>query len=221
MTGISISSLRFEAEHACAGIENGAQLDELSSALISLAVAVSVTLLDRHAIETSVSAAFDAGASVAQVQEIIALSSGLGVHSLMASSVTVLNEASRRGLLDHTAPLDERRAELWERHVGSDPFWDGFSKHVPGFLEAMLRLSPEIFVGFFDYCAIPWKSGTVRAKVKELAALACDATPSHRFLPGFRVHLSNAIKLGIGRNAIMQTLEIAAKAPEHGGYSQA
>ena len=74
-----------------------------------------------------------------------------------------------------------------------------------------------IFIGFFEYCAIPWRSGTVRARIKELAALACDAAPSHRFRPGFRVHLKNAIALGVGRHAILQALDIAAAAPEHRG----
>jgi len=220
MPSVSLSFLREEAERACAGIDAGEQLDALSSSLVSLAVAVSVTLLDRRLIDVGISAAFDAGASIEQVQEIIALSSGLGVHSLMASSVAVLDEASRRGLLDETAPLDERRKALWDQYVGNDPFWDAFTLHVPGFLTAMLRLSPDLFVGFFEYCAIPWKSGTVRGKVKELAALACDATPSHRFAPGFRVHLANAIKLGVGRKAIMQALDIAADAPAHHGYDR-
>lgn len=217
MSGISTSALRNEAERACAGMDEGAPLDELSAALISLAVAVSVTLLDRRSIEAGISAAFDAGASVEQVQEIIALSSGLGVHSLMASSVAVLAASASRGLIDPDCPLDADRQKLWDEHVGTDPFWSGFSEELPGFLEAMLRLSPDIFLGFFEYCAIPWRSGTVRAKVKELAALACDAAPSHRFRPGFRVHLKNAIKLGVGRTAILQALDIAASAPEHRG----
>ena len=101
--------------------------------------------------------------------------------------------------------------------MGDDPFWIGFSEELPGFLDAMLRLSPDLFAGFFAYCAIPWASGTVRAKIKELAAMACDASPSHRFLPGFRVHLNNAIQLRVGRKAILQALDIAAAAPPHSG----
>jgi alkylhydroperoxidase/carboxymuconolactone decarboxylase family protein YurZ len=58
----------------------------------------------------------------------------------------------------------------------------------------------------------------VRARTKELVALACDASPTHRFRPGFRVHLKNAILLGVGRRAIEQTLDIAAAAPGHGGW---
>jgi alkylhydroperoxidase/carboxymuconolactone decarboxylase family protein YurZ len=165
-------------------------------------------------VDAAIRQAMDAGASIAQVQEIVALTSGLGVHSLMISAVTVLEEAARRGIADPDVRLDIEQQRLWDRHVGGDPFWHGFSEELPGFLEAMLRLSPDIFVGFFEYCAIPWRSGTVRAKVKELAALACDATPSHRFRPGFRIHLKNAIGLGVGRMAIFQALDIAAAAPE-------
>jgi alkylhydroperoxidase/carboxymuconolactone decarboxylase family protein YurZ len=217
MNEMSITELRAEAEALTADRPVGEALDTLSAALVGLAVAVSVTALDRAKINDAIHAAMDAGASIAQVQEIIALVSGLGVHSLMVSSVTVLDEAAKRGLAGSAEPLDADRQQLWDKHVGNDPFWDGFSEELPGFLEAMLRLSPDIFVGFFDYCAIPWRSGTVKAKTKELAALACDASPSHRFRPGFRVHLKNAIKLGVGRAAIFQALDIAAAAPEHRG----
>ena len=217
MSTISITNLRAEAEGLTANLPDGEALDALSAALITLAVAVSVTSLDRGTVHTSIHEAMDAGATVAQVQEIIALVSGMGVHSLMVSSVAVLNEAANRALIQPDEPLDSARQQLWDKHISSDPFWTGFSEELPGFLEAMLRLSPDIFVAFFEYCAIPWRSGTVRAKVKELAALACDAAPSHRFRPGFRVHLKNAIKLGVGRVAIFQALDIAASAPEHRG----
>jgi alkylhydroperoxidase/carboxymuconolactone decarboxylase family protein YurZ len=217
MSQISIPDLRAEAAALTAQLPAGEPLDEQASALIALAVAVSVTSLDRTAIDTGIARAFDAGASIAQVQEIIALVSGLGVHSLMVSAAAVLEEAGKRGLADPRAPLDPERQRLWQVHVGDDPFWTAFSAELPGFLEAMLRLSPDIFTGFFAYCAIPWQSGTVRARVKELAAIACDAAPSHRFRPGFRVHLANAIKLGVGRTAILQALDIAAAAPEHRG----
>jgi len=217
MNGMSIAELGAEAEALMAGMPEGEALDPQAVALIKLATAVAVTSLDRRQIIQAIGQALDTGATTAQVQEIIGLASGLGVHSLMVSSVVVLHEAASRGIADPGAPLDIEQQMLWGKYVGDDPFWAGFFEEMPGFLEAMLRLSPDIFAGFFDYCAIPWRSGAVRAKVKELAALACDATPSHRFRPGFRVHLKNAIKLGAGRTAILQALDIAAATPGHTG----
>lgn len=217
MTAISIAELRAEAEELTRWIADGEPLGGLTISLVTLAVSASVTALDRTSMDAAIAQCFDAGATVDQIQEILALTSGLGVHTLMVSASMVLEAASARGLIDTDVPFDAERQVLWDRHVGDDPFWTVFSAELPGFLEAMLRLSPDIFTGFFEYCAIPWRSGTVRARVKELAALACDAAPSHRFRPGFRVHLKNAIALGIGRHAIMQALDIAAAAPEHCG----
>lgn len=218
MTGVSLQDLRRIAEEKCADLAEGPPLGPLEGALIKLGTNASVTALERGPIKAAIADAFDAGASLAQVQEMIALVSALGVHSLMATAVPVLAEAQRRGLASEDEVLDADRQALWDRHVGDDPFWDGFSRELPGFLRSLLVLSPDLFTGFFDYCAIPWKSGQIRAWVKELAAMACDAAPTHRFAPGFRVHLSNAIKLGVGRTAIMQTLDIAAGAPRHLGY---
>ncbi|MES2492221.1 MAG: carboxymuconolactone decarboxylase family protein [Pseudomonadota bacterium] len=217
MDNVTVANLRAEAEALAAALPAGEPLDPQAAALIRLAVAVSASALDRAGTAEATRQAFDAGSSIAQVQEVIALVSGLGVHSLMISAADVLAEAGQRGLIDPTAPYDAERQALWDRHVGTDPFWTGFSEQLPGFLDAMLRLSPDIFAAFFAYCAVPWTSGTVRARVKELAAMACDVTPTHRFRPGFLVHLHNAIRLGTGRIAILHALNIAAAAPEHRG----
>lgn len=201
---------------AALDLEEGPPLSPIEAALIGLGVAVSVTALDREAIDVRIGDALLAGASVAQVQEIISLISGLGVHSLMVSAVPLLEQARAAGIAPDEALSPEQQA-LWDRHVGDDPFWTGFERELPGFLRAMLLLSADQFAAFFDYCAVPWKSGQVRARVKELAALASDATPTHRFLPGFRLHLANAVALGAGGAAIGQALDIAAAAPTHKG----
>ena len=194
----------------------GEPLSPIELLLIRVGVAASVTSLDRTAIEGAVSDAFAAGATPGQIQEIVSLVAGLGVHSLMTTSVMIVEQARRAG-----TPLSEEltaeQQALWDKHVGSDPFWQGFEVELPGFLRSMLVLSPDQFTAFFEFCAVPWKSRQVRAKIKELTAMACDATPAHRFLPGFRLHLRNAVTLGAGSTAIAQAMEIAALAPDHQG----
>lgn len=213
---LTLKGLREIAEGAMVGIDDGPRLDSFAIALIRVGVAVSVTTLDRSATDRAVTEAFREGATAQQVQEIVSLISGLGVHSLMISATSILAAANAAGE-SLAAPLTEEQRNLWDKRVGDDPFWSGFEREMPGFLDAMLRLSPAQFEAFFDYCAVPWKSGSVRARVKELVALASDATPTHRFLPGFRVHLANAISLGVGRVAIREALDIAAAAPLHTG----
>jgi alkylhydroperoxidase/carboxymuconolactone decarboxylase family protein YurZ len=217
MDALTLDHLRREAEVQLMGRPDGEPLDALSVTLIRLGLAVTVTSLDPGAINAAIDSAFDAGASPAQVQEVIALVSGLGVHSLMISAVPVLDAARARGLIASGDGLTEIEQALWTAHVGDDPFWVGFEAETPGFLHALLKLSPDLFTGFFAYCAIPWTSGTVRARTKELVAMAVDATPTHRFLPGFRVHLRNSLSLGAGRVAVMMTLDLAAAAAPHRG----
>ncbi|MFW2829443.1 carboxymuconolactone decarboxylase family protein [Sphingomonas sp. ID0503] len=196
--------------------EGGEPLSELDRALINLGVRSSVTSLDRPAIAESVGAAFAAGATPAQIQEILSLVSGLGVHSLMVACASVVQQARANGY-QIAETLTPQQDELWLKYVGDDPFWRAFERELPGFLRSMLLLSPDQFEAFFLYCAVPWKSGQVRARIKELTAMACDATPSHRFMPGFRLHLANAIALGAGHIAIAEVLDLASAAPDHQG----
>lgn len=134
----------------------------------------------------------------------------------MMTAATIIAAAARAGEAAG-GPLTEDQQKLWSRYVGEDPFWESFEREMPGFLEAMLRLSPDQFAAFFEYCAIPWKSGAVSARIKELVAMAVVATPAHRFLPGFKLHLANAITLGAEGVAIDEALDLAEDAPPHSG----
>lgn len=46
---------------------------------------------------------------------------------------------------------------------------------LPGFFDALARLSPEMFDAFRELCAVPWRSGVLRANEKELIYLSVDA----------------------------------------------
>jgi alkylhydroperoxidase/carboxymuconolactone decarboxylase family protein YurZ len=213
---VTLARLREEALSLLADVPEGDGLDELTVSLVRLAVRGAVTALDRDAIDEAIADALDAGASAAQVHETLVVVSGLGVHSLMEGSSRVAAALRERGDT-FDGPLDAERAALRERMQGGDPYWDDFDREVPGFLDSLLRLSPEAYEAFFTYCAVPWRTGAVRGRTKELMSMAVDATPTHRYLPGMRLHLANAVRLGAGRTAILSTLDLAAGAPEHSG----
>jgi alkylhydroperoxidase/carboxymuconolactone decarboxylase family protein YurZ len=215
--GVSLEDIRGEALSMLGSVPDGEPLDACTAALIGLAVRATASAMDMDGTRVYAERALDVGATPEQVHETLVLVSGIGVHTLMEGSRRVLEVLRERGSDEVGKPLDDRRRELWQRYVGEDPYWERMEAEVPGFLEALLRLSPEAFVAFFDYCAVPWKTGVVRAKTKELISLAVDATPTHRYLPGMRLHLANAVQLGVGRAAVLQALEIAAEAPPHRG----
>ncbi|MES2261739.1 MAG: carboxymuconolactone decarboxylase family protein [Pseudomonadota bacterium] len=214
---ITTEQIRQQLQAQIDALEAGEPLATIDIALTRLAVRASVTALDLDGCDTQIAAALDAGASAQQVQEVLDLVSGLGVHTLMEVSRRLAAQLRARGDASIAAPLDERRSALWAKYVGDDPYWDAMEEEAPGFLDALLRLSPNGFEAFFLYCAVPWKSATLRPLTKELISIAVDAATTHRYMPGLRLHLRNAIKLGAGRAAILQTLEIAADAPHHGG----
>ncbi|WP_308251934.1 carboxymuconolactone decarboxylase family protein [Pseudonocardia sp. KRD291] len=217
---VTLAGVRAEAEALLADAAPGEDLDGVAAALIKLAVHASVSALDPDGIDREIRSALDAGATAAQVHETLVVVSGLGVHSLMEGSRRVLAAVAERGD-GSTEPLDEERITLRDRMQGDDRYWEAFEKEVPGFLDALLRLSPQAYQAFFDYCAVPWRTGAVRARVKELMSMATDATPTHRYLPGMRLHLANSVKLGVGRTAILHALDIAAAAPLHPGVPAA
>lgn len=200
------------------GAEEGPGLSDQDRALVSLGLASALPCLNPADVEAAIDAAFRHGASPAQVQEVVSLVSGLGVHSLMVSAAAIVKRAELAGVaLD--LPFTAEQQSVWDARVGDDPFWLAMETELPGFLRAMLLLSTSQFEAFFDYCSVPWKSGTVRARVKELVALATDAMPTHVFMPGLRLHLANAVKLGAGRKAILECIALAAAAPAHTGVA--
>ncbi len=214
---VSLDDIRAEALSLLQGKEEGGALDDMTVALIHLGLCAAVTALDVDGIDSFTRCALDAGATAAQVHEVLALVSGLGVHTLMEGSKRVAAVLRERQDASIAAPLDPARIQLRERHVGDDRYWNTFEKTVPGFLDALLRLAPDAFEAFFNYCAVPWKTNALPALAKELISMAVDAAPTHRYLPGMRLHLGNALKLGASRVAILQALDIAAKAPTHQG----
>jgi alkylhydroperoxidase/carboxymuconolactone decarboxylase family protein YurZ len=214
---VTLEDLRSQALELLSGVDDGDPLDRMTAELIALGVRVSVTALDVDGTRLHAERALDAGATPDQVHETLILVSGIGFHSLMEGSRRVAELLRGRGERLLTEPLDARRRELWQRHVAGDSYWGQMELEVPGFLDALLRLSPEGFEGFIAYSAVPWKTRALRATTKELIALATNATPSHRYLAGIRLHLVNAIRLGVSRTAVLQALDIAAAGPPHGG----
>lgn len=215
--GITIAELRAEAEDRLRNVEEGSGLTAVDEALVRLGLAASPTCLDADALERAGADALAAGAAGPALHEVVVLVSGLGVHTLMEASGRIARLRARAGDTTLANGLPPESESIWQRRVGRDPYWRVFEEIVPDFLEPLLLQSPPAFEAFFDYCALPWSHRTLGALQMELISLAVDCCPTHRFRPGFRLHLGNAIKLKAGRRAILRTLDIAAEAPGHSG----
>src|SRR3546814_15132056 len=100
MEMLFLPHLRETTLKALDGVAEGGPLAPLPRALIQLGLAASVTALDREALSIAVAAAYERGATPGQVQEVIALVSGLGVHSLLISAEIGRASCGARGCID-------------------------------------------------------------------------------------------------------------------------
>ena len=98
---------------------------------------------------------------------------------------------------------DDRRRELREAFIEArgfwTPLWDG-----------LLELDPDFFEAYLSFSAVPWRSGPLEPKVKELVLVAMDAAATHLFEPGIRQHVRNAIGLGATSEELMEVLELTS-----------
>jgi alkylhydroperoxidase/carboxymuconolactone decarboxylase family protein YurZ len=209
-----LATIRAEAERLAAAAPDGDGLGGRMRALVALAVAASPTTLDNAGVAQRTEQAVAAGATSGDVTDVILLASAIGMHALHEAG-----RVARTVLARHDPALavlaGPKRARLDK--LLADPYWARLDEELPGFVEALLALSPRALDAFVAYCAVPFRHGSLRSVERELACVALDAQPSHRYLPGLRLHVRNAVDRGATRTQILEAVELAAAAgPAHG-----
>lgn len=101
------------------------------------------------------------------------------------------------------ADLDPRRQKLKDDFIAARGYWSDL-------WDGVLRLSPEFFEAYSAFSSVPWKHGTLPPKVKELIYVAVDASTTHLYNRGTRIHIANALKQGATRDEIMEVLQIVS-----------
>lgn len=79
-----------------------------------------------------------------------------------------------------------------------------------GWLEEILRHSPEFFDAFLCFTSAPWNSHALTPRVKELVYVAIDAAITHLYEPGIRKHIGDALGHGATVQEITETLQLAS-----------
>jgi alkylhydroperoxidase/carboxymuconolactone decarboxylase family protein YurZ len=99
--------------------------------------------------------------------------------------------------------LEERRARLKAEFTEARGYWSDI-------WDDMLRLSPDFFEAYLNFSAVPWRSGVLAPKIKELIYIAIDASTTHLYDPGLRVHVRNAIGYGATKEEIMEVYQLTS-----------
>ena len=151
------------------------------------------------------------GATEEEIFEVLALTSGLGIHSCTVGVPILMEELASAGMLEEVPPnesLDARQLALKETFTKNRGYWAPF-------LDGLLQLSPEFFEAFLDISSVPWISGPLEPKVKEFVYIAIDAATTHLYEPGLRQHIKNAIGHGASKEGLMEVLQLATAIGVH------
>jgi alkylhydroperoxidase/carboxymuconolactone decarboxylase family protein YurZ len=92
-------------------------------------------------------------------------------------------------------------AELKQRFIEERGYWNGV-------WDELLEADPEFFAAYLDFSAHPSRRGVLDPKVRELIYIAVDASTTHLYAPGTRIHIRNALELGATKEEILEVLEL-------------
>lgn len=172
--------------------------------LVYIAIDAATTHLFEPGIRVHVRNALDRGATVEEVMEVLELTSVLGIHTCTVGVPILLEELAALGLeTGSTRELGEREQALKDEFVRVRGYWSEL-------WDGVLRLDADFFEAYFAFSAVPWQHGVLTPKVRELIYIAIDASTTHLFEPGIRIHIRNALQHGATAAEIMEVLELTS-----------
>jgi alkylhydroperoxidase/carboxymuconolactone decarboxylase family protein YurZ len=178
-------------------------LDAKTRALIGLVVNAAVTHLHVPAIQRHIAAALQAGASTAEIMEVLECTATLSIHA-MNLGVPVLTEVlAERGVRTEPAPLDEYQQRLKDKFRVNRGYWNST-------WDEMLELDPELFDAYTVFSSHPWKNGSLSPKMREFVYLAFDTSATHLYRTGLKLHIENALGYGASAAEILEVMETAS-----------
>jgi len=177
-------------------------LEPKDKELIYVAIDASTTHLYEPGLRQHIRNALGHGATRAEIMEVFELTSVLGIHTCTLGVPVLMEELGTAG---QPVPreLTEEQRTLKDEFVAARGYWNEF-------WDGLLALDSEFFRAYLTFSGVPWKSGTLTPKLKELIYVAIDASTTHLYEPGLRQHIRNALGHGATRAEIMEVFELTS-----------
>jgi alkylhydroperoxidase/carboxymuconolactone decarboxylase family protein YurZ len=169
--------------------------------LIYTAIDASCTHLHVNGLHTHVRNALGYGATKEEIMEVYELTSVLGIHSITVGVPALLQAAKAVGKPVDLPPLTKDQEEVKAKFIKNRGYWNDL-------WETVLKVSPEFFEAYSNLSSVPWLTGSLEPKVRELIYLAISAAPTHLFEPSILSHARNALELGATVQEIMEVFEM-------------
>jgi 3-hydroxyisobutyrate dehydrogenase-like beta-hydroxyacid dehydrogenase/alkylhydroperoxidase/carboxymuconolactone decarboxylase family protein YurZ len=171
--------------------------------LIYIAVDANATHMYLPGVRQHVKAALAAGATGAEIMEVLELAATLGIHAMNIGVPILVEVLEEEGLRSGPAPLNARQEEIKAEFTKNRGYWHEF-------WDEMLELDPELLAAYTEFSSVPWRTGTLEPKVKEFVYIAFDTAATHLYTKGLKAHIRNAIGYGATAAEILEVMEIAS-----------
>src|SRR5439155_450793 len=99
--------------------------------------------------------------------------------------------------------LSDRKKQLRDEFIEARGYWSEL-------WNSLLELDEDFFEAYMRFSSVPWKSGPLEPKVKELVYIAMDAAATHMYEPGIRQHVKQALEYGATGAELQEVLEPTA-----------
>jgi alkylhydroperoxidase/carboxymuconolactone decarboxylase family protein YurZ len=172
--------------------------------LLYIAIDSSTTHMYEPGLRVHIRNALRYGATRDEIMEVYELTSSIGVHAVTMGVPALLDVMRQAGADDVIKrPLTPRQQQLKAAFIAARGYW------APMW-DAVLALSPDFFEAYAEFSSVPWKTGTLEPKIRELVYIAVDAAATHLYEPGTRIHMENALKHGATPEEIMEVLALVS-----------
>ena len=74
---------------------------------------------------------------------------------------------------------------------------------------------------YVEFSSVPWRTGTLSPKTKELIYISFDCAATHLYVKGLKLHIENAVGYGATANEILEVMELASVIGIHAVTSKA
>jgi alkylhydroperoxidase/carboxymuconolactone decarboxylase family protein YurZ len=177
----------------------GGALEPKVCELIYLAVDAATTHLHEAGTRAHIRAALRHGATRAEIMEVLELTSVLGIHTVTMAVPILLDELGESDPGALTPEQQELKRQFVTRHGFWAEPWD-----------AILTADPAFFAAYLEFSSVPWRTGVLLPKIKELIYVAIDASTTHLHADGARGHIRLALQHGATREEVMAVLELTS-----------
>lgn len=182
----------------------GRHIEARMKELLLLAMNAAATALNAEAAQRHVDRARSAGATDADILDVLVTIASLANHALYAS-VPVLEEEWKASGKSVAEPRGDGPAyqAAKERFIAIRGFWNPDRDPVA-------REMPDYFLALTNLSTASWRHGPLTRKEREFVCIAIDCGVTHSYPPGLRIHIRNAIAAGATREEILEIFQLAA-----------